>query len=118
MARNPVAWLAIAVSVAGALAVFTGLQRRLELRTLVGSGMLIAGLLAAGASAIFPVILLSTLGPENSLTAYNSSAGQMSLRAAIIWWPFALALSCTYFWFVLRHYSGKVKVSDESQGLY
>ena len=118
MVRNPIAWLAILVSLAGALAVFTGLRRRLELRTFVGSGMIVVGLLTAGASAIFPVILLSTLGPEYSLTAYNSSAGPTSLRVAIIWWPLALALSCTYFWFVLRHYSGKVKVSEDTQGLY
>ena len=118
MIRNPIAWLAILVSLAGALTVFRGLRRRLELRTFVGSCMIVAGLLAAGAAAIFPVILLSTLGPENSLTAYNSSAGQKSLKVAIIWWPFALALSCTYYWFVLRHFSGKVKPVDDRHGLY
>ena len=118
MAGNPIAWLAILVSLAGALAVFTGLRRRLELRAFVGSCMIVVGLLNAGAAAIFPVILLSTLGPENSLTAYNSSAGPMSLKVAIIWWPFALALSCTYFWFVLRHYTGKVKVARDAQELY
>ncbi len=118
MIRNPISWLAILVSLAGVLAVFMGLRRRLELRTFVGSCMIIVGLLTAGAAAIFPVILLSTLAPENSLTAHNSSAGQISLKVAIIWWPFALALSCTYFWFVLSHYSGKVKVSEDTQGLY
>jgi len=117
-AQNPIAWLAILVSLAGALVVFTGLRRRLELRTFVGSCMIVVGLLTAGAAAIFPVILLSTLGPENSLTAYNSSAGQMSLKVAIIWWPFALALSCTYFWFVLRHFAGKVKAVENPHGLY
>ena len=118
MAGNPIAWLAILVSLAGTLAIFTGLRRRLELRAFVGSCMIVVGLLTAGAAAIFPVILLSTLGPENSLTTYNSSAGPMSLKVAIIWWPFALALSCTYFWFVLRHYTGKVKVARDAQGLY
>jgi cytochrome bd ubiquinol oxidase subunit II len=118
MAASPIAWVAILVSMAGAVAVFTGLRGRLELRTFVGSSMLVAGLLAAGAAAIFPVILLSTLAPENSLTAYNSSAGPMSLKVAIVWWPFALVLSCTYFWFVLRHYVGKVKAEEGPHGLY
>jgi cytochrome d ubiquinol oxidase subunit II len=118
MAASPIAWVAILVSMAGAAAVFTGLRERLELRTFVGSSMLVAGLLAAGAAAIFPVILLSTLAPENSLTAYNSSAGPMSLKVAIVWWPFALVLSCTYFWFVLRHYVGKVKAEESPHGLY
>jgi cytochrome bd ubiquinol oxidase subunit II len=118
MVRNPIAWLAILVSLAGALFVFTGLRRRLELRTFAGSCMIIVGLLTAGAAAIYPVILLSTLGAENSLTAYNSSAGERSLKVAIIWWPFALVLSCAYFWFVLRHFAGRVKADENRQGLY
>jgi cytochrome d ubiquinol oxidase subunit II len=118
MVRNPIAWLAILVSLAGVLFVLTGLLRRLELRTFLGSCMIIAGLLAAGAAAMFPVILLSTLGPENSFTAYNSSAGERSLKVAIIWWPVALVLSCAYFWFVLRHFTGKVKAVENREGLY
>jgi cytochrome d ubiquinol oxidase subunit II len=118
MVRNPIAWLAILVSLAGALFVLTGLRARLELRTFLGSCMIVVGLLTAGAAAMYPVILLSTLGPENSLTAYNSSAGERSLKVAIIWWPFALVLSCAYFWFVLRHFTGKVKAVENRQGLY
>ncbi len=118
MARNPIAWLAVLASLAGAFSVFTGLRQRLELRTFLGSCMIVFGLLSAGAAAMFPVILHSTLGSENSLTAYNSAAGERSLKVAIIWWPFALALSCAYFWFVLRHFAGKVKAVENRQGLY
>jgi cytochrome d ubiquinol oxidase subunit II len=117
MVRSPIAWIAILVALAGALAVFTGLRQHLELRTFLGSCMIIAGLLTAGAAAMFPVMLLSTLGAENSLTAYNSSAGRMSLKVAMIWWPVALALSFTYYWFVLRHFSGKEKVVQDTQEL-
>ena len=61
MARNPIAWLAVLVSLAGAFSVFTGLRQRLELRTFLGSCMIVFGLLSAGAAAMFPVILHSTL---------------------------------------------------------
>ena len=118
MARNPIAWLAILVFLAGAIAVFTGLRGRLEGRTFVGSGMMIAGLLAAGAATIFPVVLYSTLAPENSLTAYNTAASLESLEVALVWWPIALGLSCTYFGFITRHYSGKVKLTEDTQGFY
>ena len=80
--------------------------------------MMIAGLLGAGAATIFPVILFSTLDPANSLTAYNTAAGLSSLELALIWWPVALALTCTYFWFIGRHYAGKVKASKDTQGYY
>lgn len=118
MAASPIAWLAVLVSLAGATAVFIGLRERRELTAFVGSCMIIVGLLAAGAAAIFPVILLSTLSPEYSLTAYNSAAGPRSLKVAIIWWPFAVILSFTYFWFVLRHFAGKVKAVEKRDGLY
>ena len=118
MARNPIAWVAILVSLGGALAVAIGLRQHLELRTFVGSCMIVAGLLTAGAAAIFPVMLLSTLGVENSLTAYNSSAGEMSLKVAMIWWPLAVALSFAYYWFVVRHFSGKAKIAQDTQQFY
>jgi cytochrome bd ubiquinol oxidase subunit II len=118
MAASPIAWVGIIVGVAGAVAVYTGLRQHQELRAFVGSNMLIMGLLAAGAAAIFPVILLSTFSPEYSLTAYNSAAGPMSLQVAIIWWPVAVVLSFTYFWFVLRYFAGKVSASDKRDGLY
>jgi cytochrome bd ubiquinol oxidase subunit II len=118
MTGNPIAWLAILFSLTGAVAVFTGLRRRLESRTFLGSGMLITGLLATGAATIFPVILYSTLAPANSLTAYNTAASRSSLELALIWWPIALALTCAYFWFISRLYPGKVKATEDTQGFY
>jgi cytochrome bd ubiquinol oxidase subunit II len=118
MAQSPIAWIAILFFLAGAVAVFTGLRGRLEARTFLGSGLMIAGLLVTGAATIFPVILYSTLAPEDSLTAYNTAASLTSLELALVWWPVALALTCTYFWFITRHYSGKVKLSQDTQGFY
>jgi cytochrome d ubiquinol oxidase subunit II len=79
---------------------------------------MIAGLLATGAATIFPVILYSTLAPENSLTAYNTAASLSSLELALVWWPFAFGLTCAYFWFISRHYTGKVKVTEDTEGSY
>jgi cytochrome d ubiquinol oxidase subunit II len=118
LARSPLAWLGVLFSLAGAVAVFTGLRDGLEKRTFMGSGMMIASLLATGAATIFPVILYSTLAPENSLTADNTAASRSSLELALIWWPIALALTCAYFWFISRLYTGKVKVSKDTQGFY
>jgi cytochrome bd-type quinol oxidase subunit 2 len=43
------------------------------------------GLLTTGGAAIFPVMLYSTLTPENSMTAYAAAAGEQSLRLASLW---------------------------------
>jgi cytochrome d ubiquinol oxidase subunit II len=116
MVRNPIAWIGILIFLAGAAAVVTGLLRRLEIRAFAGSGMVIAGLLIAGAATIFPVVLFSTLAPANSLTVYNTAASMKSLELALVWWPVALVLTVAYYLFVLRHYLGKVKVGGDRAG--
>ena len=113
VAAKPVAWIGVLVVLAGTTALYTGLYRRLEWRTFLGSSLLIAGLLIAGAAGIFPVILYSTLAPENSLTAYNSATGVQSLWLGIIWWPFSILLSVGYFIFTAKHYAGKVHLNSD-----
>ena len=79
----------------------------------------IVGLLATGGAAIFPVMLYSTLAPENSLTAYNAVASSPSaLRLASIWWPLGFALAAIYFVFISRRYAGKVSITRDNQTFY
>src|SRR4051812_20552653 len=115
---NPFLWIGLIVIAASAFTLVTGLTSGRELRAFVGSNFLIVGLLATGAAAIFPVMLHSTLAPENSLTAYAVAAGPMSLRLASFWWPVAFALAIFYFVFISRRYAGKVSVQRDSQGFY
>ena len=71
---------------------------------------MIVGLLATGATALFPVMLYSTLTPANSLTAYAVASSPNGLFLAAIWWPVAFILAATYFIFISNHYKGKVSV--------
>jgi cytochrome d ubiquinol oxidase subunit II len=103
---------------AAAITLFSGLATQHEMRAFIGSNLLIAGLLATGAAAIFPVALYSTLAPENSLTVYDVAAGPKSLTYAAVWSPIAFALAATYFVFVSRRYAGKVSVRRDNQGFY
>ena len=75
-------------------------------------------LLLAGAAAIYPVMLYSTLAPENSLTAYGVAASRATLVVASIWWPVGFALAVVYFVFISRRYAGKVSVRRDTQGFY
>src|SRR5580698_7818139 len=116
--QNPLWWLGLLVVCAAAIALITGLSTRSELRAFIGSNLLIAGLLATGAAALFPIVLHSTLAPEFSLTVYNVAAGLKSLEYAAIWWPISFALAAAYFVFVSRRYAGKVSVKQDNQGFY
>jgi cytochrome bd ubiquinol oxidase subunit II len=115
---NPFWWLGLIVTVGSIIALVSGLTTRNELRAFLGSNFLIVGLLATGAAAIFPVMLYSTLAPENSLTAHAVAVGPSSLRLASFWWPLGFGLAVFYFIFISRRYAGKVSVQRDTQGFY
>jgi cytochrome d ubiquinol oxidase subunit II len=115
---NPFWWIGLVVVATSTITLISGLTGRRELRAFVGSNFLIIGLLATGAAAIFPVMLHSTLAPENSLTAYAVAVSPSTLRIATMWWPIGFALAVFYFVFISRRYTGKVSVQRDTQGFY
>jgi cytochrome d ubiquinol oxidase subunit II len=115
---NPFWWLGLIVIFASAITLISGLASRREGRAFVGSNFLIVGLLATGAAAIFPVMLHSTLAPENSLTAYAVASSSTTLLRASFWWPIGFALAVFYFVFISRRYAGKMSVQRDTQGFY
>jgi cytochrome bd ubiquinol oxidase subunit II len=108
MLRRPMAWLPVAVALAGGWALVTGLRGPAEARAFAGSCAVIAGLLGGAAAALFPVMLRSTLGDEHSITAYAGAAAPRGLAIALVWWPIAFVLAITYFTVVMRNFRGKV----------
>ena len=115
MSTTPLAWVGLAVVVEGLIAIFTGLRPGAGQRTFLGGCAFIAGLLGTAAASLFPVMLHSTLAPEYSITAENGSSDINNLWAAAYWWPVAFALSLGYFFFVGRHYRGRVQISKDTQ---
>ena len=116
MVGRPLGWLAIAVVLMGAWALFTGFRGTAERRAFVGSCAVIVGLLAGAAVSVFPVMLHSTLAPEHSMTAYNGAAPAHGLAVALFWWPVAFVLAFTYLVVILREYRGKVRPNEDTQG--
>jgi cytochrome bd ubiquinol oxidase subunit II len=121
MVERPLAWLAVAVVVSGSWALFAGLRDTGargsgERRAMAGSCAVIAGLLAALAVGLFPVMLHSTLAPEYSVTAHTGAAPAHGLALALFWWPVAFVLAMTYLAVILREYRGKVRPSEDTQG--
>jgi cytochrome bd ubiquinol oxidase subunit II len=116
--HRPLAWLFAIVVVVGAVMVYTGIRTGHEKRSFLGSGTVLVGLLATGAATIYPVVLYSTLDPQNSLTAQNTAASMSSLELAAIWWPFAGVLAFGYLWYIARYFSGKVDVNRDGAGPY
>ena len=116
--NNPWCWLGLLVVIVSTIMLISGLSTRREMRAFVGSNVLLVGLLAIGSAAMFPVMLYSTLAPDNSLTAYAVAASPSALVLASMWWPVGFALATAYFVFISRRYAGKVSVKRDTQGFY
>ena len=116
--HNQFCWLGLIMILIATGVLISGFSARRELRAFLGSNLILVGLLTTGGAAIFPVMLYSTLAPENSLTAYSVAASENSLRIASIWWPVGFALAIVYFVFISRRYMGKVSVRRDTQGYY
>ena len=116
MFERPVAWLAIAVVLAGAWALFRGLRGEAEGLARPGACAVIAGLLAGAAASVFPVMLHSTLAPEHAVTAYTGAAPAYRLAMALIWWPVALLLAFAYLIVIRRERRGKIRPTDDTHG--
>jgi cytochrome d ubiquinol oxidase subunit II len=115
---KPFCWLGLLVIIVSTITLISGLATRRETRAFVGSNGLLVGVLATGAAALFPVMLYSTLAPENSLTAYAVATNANALRYAAIWWPLGFALAVTYFIVISRFFAGKASASRDNQGFY
>ncbi len=115
---KPFCWIGLLVIIASAITLISGLVTHHETRAFVGSNGLLLGVLATGAAALFPVMLHSTLAPENSLTAYAVASNASAFRYITIWWPVGFTLTLAYFIFVSRRYVGKASAKRDNQGLY
>lgn len=115
---NPFLWLGLVVIIVSVCVLVSGFRHRREMRVFLGSNFLIIGLLATGGAALFPIMLHSTLAPENSLSAYAVATNAKGLFIAAIWWPVAFAMAVSYFIYISRRYAGKVSVHRDNQGFY
>jgi cytochrome bd ubiquinol oxidase subunit II len=114
--KAPLAWLAMAIFLAGLVVVFLGVNQKKYLLAFLGSGAFILGILAATAACVYPVMLRSTLNPDFNLTAFNSLAGRTGLSAASGWWFIAFIIVLGYYTYLFRVHRGKVKAAAEGEG--
>ena len=115
---NPFCWLGLWVVAASTITLISGMLARRELRAFLGSTFLITGLLITGGACIYPIMLHSTIAPENSLTADSVVSSNNAIFLASTWWPLGFALAIVYFVFISRRYAGKVSVRRDNQGFY
>jgi cytochrome d ubiquinol oxidase subunit II len=83
-----------------------------ELLTFLASATYICGMLTSAAFGVYPYVLPSNGDPNSGLTIYNSSAAHYGLAIGLRWWIPGMILASGYFFFVYRHFAGKVRVEQ------
>jgi cytochrome bd ubiquinol oxidase subunit II len=113
---RPLAWLSLLLAIGGLIGVRLGLRGDRPLRAFLGSCAFLAGMLAATAACVFPVMLRSIGDGAASLTAYNASVPTASLVTATGWWVIGFPLAVTYFVILFRLHRGKVVAPHGREG--
>ena len=109
-------WLSLTLAVGGLIAVRRGLRGDRPLGAFLGSCAFLAGMLAATAACVFPVMLRSIDSPEASLTVHNSSVPTAGLVTALGWWVIGAPLAVLYFVVLFRLHRGKVVAPTGREG--
>lgn len=112
----PVLWLVPAVGLVMPLVVALGLRSRREWLSLLGSGLAIAGIILTVGTAMFPMILPSSIDPRFSLTVWDSSSSHMVLFIMLVCTLIFLPLILAYTSWVYAVLRGKVDIAAIATG--
>lgn len=96
------------ISFAGFLYIPVALRGSNDLRPFLGSVVFIVGVLGAMAGTLFPDLIISTVSPAYTLTAYSAATSMYGMQVGLVWWIIGMILVIGYFVFVYRNLSGKV----------
>jgi cytochrome bd ubiquinol oxidase subunit II len=105
-----------AVVVAGLIGLVVFSRRGRDRAAFLSSCAFMAAMLAGVAFALYPRVLPASTADSNSLTIYNTSAGQYSLRYGVYWWSAGMAVAVGYFVLVYRMFRGKVRLDSGDHG--
>ena len=116
LTTRPLAMGAAGLAVGGLVAVASGVKRGRYLLAFLGSSAFIAGMLAATAASVFPVMLRATGADALSITAYAASSGDSNLRTALGWWLVGAPIAAGYFVLLFRLHRGTARAAEGREG--
>jgi cytochrome d ubiquinol oxidase subunit II len=102
------AWLLPLAVVAIGIA---GWAARDRTRFFASCGFIVAMLVGA-VLGVYPYVLPSNGDPQFGLTIYNASAAPYGLSIGLRWFIPGIALAAGYFFYVYRHFAGKVRSEE------
>ena len=114
--RSPVGWVLALFAAAGGLYVRVRNRADREFAVFCASAVMIAAILALISFSLFPVLLSSSIDPAYSLTAFNSSSSELTLRTMFYLALVGVPLVLGYTIWVYCAFA--VKVEEDGTGHY
>jgi cytochrome bd ubiquinol oxidase subunit II len=116
-ARHPELWVVPALGILGPLIAFAGFKAARAGVAFIGSALGITGIVATVGVSMFPIILPSSSNPNHSLTVFDASSSEATLRIMLLATVLLLPIVLAYTLWVYRVMWGKVREKDiESAG--
>lgn len=104
------AWL---LPVAGAALGIAGWAAKSDWMRFLASSAFIVAMLVGAVLGVYPYVLPSNGDPALGLTIYNASAAPYGLSIGLRWFIPGIVLAAGYFFYVYRHFAGKVRAETE-----
>ena len=114
--HRPLAWLAALLALAGFVTAAAGNARGRALAAFLGSCAFLAGMLAATAACVYPVMLRSIGDPALSITAAGAGGTDAGLRMAARWWFAGIPLVALWFAILFRLHRGPAEAPRDGEG--
>jgi cytochrome d ubiquinol oxidase subunit II len=108
LTRYPAGFVFPAVGLAGLGASYRFRRSGADLKAFLGSCAFLAGMLTSAVFGVYPYVLPSNRDPALGLTIDNAAAPAYGLGVGLTWWIPGILLVTGYFFYVYRHFRGRV----------
>ena len=109
---RPWSWPFIALALISLIGAPIAHRRGAELLAFLCSAAFLAGVLAATACGLYPVLLPSAIDPRFNLEAQASASGAHGLAVGLVWWIAAMLLAIGYFSYLFSSLRGKIAPAE------
>ena len=112
----PITFAIPALVIASLVAIKVFAARKKALAAFLSSSLYLVMMLVGAAVGLYPVLLASTISPDNDITIAKALSGSYATHVGLIWWFFGMLLAVGYFVVSYTMFRGKVPADAEGYG--
>lgn len=112
--KNPLFWVSFIIMLASLILIPVFINGKQYFKAFISSCLLIATMIGLSAISLFPRLVPSNLNLDYSLTIYNASSSQLTLKTMLIIALIGMPIVIAYTILIYRVFKGKVELNKES----